>query len=134
VGFFGRFVYSEGQWREDAVGDEYLAIQIHDSDVATVDYRSAARQGRFYLGFQPRDYFEDPAASEPVDIDGEASRLALWAREVLGVSVTPAEIQPLLARAGQEEPDDAFVDETVERLLRLLDLPLPDELEASPGS
>jgi hypothetical protein len=32
-----------------------LAIEIHDSDNATVDFRSASAAGRFYPGFQPRD-------------------------------------------------------------------------------
>lgn len=55
MGFFGPFVYSEGGWRDEAVGDEYLAIDIHDSDIATVEYRPAPGEGCFYLGFQPRD-------------------------------------------------------------------------------
>jgi hypothetical protein len=118
MGFFGTFEYGGGS----------LVIDVHDSDFATVDYRSAAGEGRCYLGFQPRDYFEDPTASDDVDLDREAAGLAGWARETLGVEVAATQIRPLLAEAGTVEPADDFVEETVARLLRLLQLPVPDEL------
>jgi hypothetical protein len=38
VGFSGTFVYSDGRWNGDATDDRYLAIDIPDSDIATVDY------------------------------------------------------------------------------------------------
>jgi hypothetical protein len=78
VGFFGRFIYSDGAWR-DQPADAFLAIDFHDSDVATVDFQSASTAGRFYLGFQPRDYWGDPEASDPVDAEAQAAGLSAWA-------------------------------------------------------
>lgn len=131
VGFFGRFVYSSGAWRDDPAADAFLAVDIHDSDIATVEFRSATTAGRFYLGFQPRDYWEDPDASGPVNADSEASSLSTWTDEVLGVSVTAEQIRPFLAEDGVEDPEDAFVEETVVRLIELLRLPVPDGLPTS---
>jgi hypothetical protein len=131
VGFFGRFVYSNGVWRDEPDAETFLAVDIHDSDIATVDFRSATAAGRFYLGFQPRDYWEDPAASDPVDADSESTALSAWATDVLGVSIPPSEIRPLLATDGVEDPHDDFVEETVARLLQVLRLPAPEELRES---
>jgi len=66
VGFFGRFVYSEGAWRDEAIGGDYLAIDIHDSDITTIEYRPVPEHGRFYLGFQPRDYSTTPRRARPL--------------------------------------------------------------------
>ena len=96
MGYFGRFVYSGGAWRDEPAAEAFLAVDIHDSDIATVDFRSPATGGRFYLGFQPRDYWEDPDASAPVDADAEAAGLSTWASEVLDVRVPAAQILPLL--------------------------------------
>ena len=128
MGFFGKLVYSEGAWGDEPADGAFIAIDIHDSDIATVDFRSAGSAGRFYLGFQPRDYWEDPDASDPVDADSEAAGLSVWANEVLGVSVAADQIRSLLAEAGVEEPEDDFVEETVQRLIRLLELPAPEDL------
>jgi hypothetical protein len=127
VGFFGRFVYSGAEWRVDPSADGELAIDIHDSDIATVDFRSAAGEGRLYLGVLPGDYFG--TGDDDVDPDAEAAALAAWAREALGAEVTADEIRPLLAEEGDVEPVDDFVEETVARLIRLLGLPLPDGLD-----
>ena len=54
--------------------------------------------------------------------------LSAWAGEVLDVSVPAAQIRPLLADEGVEDPEDAFVEEPVARLIELLRLPLPDAL------
>jgi hypothetical protein len=32
MGFFGKFVYSDGDWRDETTADGFLAIDIHDSD------------------------------------------------------------------------------------------------------
>ena len=130
MGLFARFVYSDGEWRDDEAADGLLVIDIHDSDIATIDFRSATTKGRFYLGFQPRDYWEDPKAGEVVDADAEVANFGAWAEEALGVRVTAADIRPLLAGDGAEEPADDFVEETVARLIRLLRLPRPPELDA----
>ena len=128
MGFFGRFVYSDGAWRDVAAADAFLAVDVHDSDIATVEFRSASANGRCYLGFQPRDYWEDPDASDPVDADSEAAGLSNWASVVLGVTVPAAEIRRLLADDGVEDPVDDFVEETVRCLIELLRLPVPDAL------
>lgn len=126
VGFFGKAVFSDGRWSEDASGGTYLSVEVHDSSIATVVYSPAGpAQGVFYLGFQPRDYFEDVTASDPVDLDTEASGLAAWAGQFLGKQVAPGDVRSLIAEDGVLEPDDVYVESTVERLLNLLDLPLP---------
>ena len=72
MGYFGTFIYRDGEWRDHGGGERELVLDIHDSDIATVDYRPAPPGlGRFYLGYQPRDYFDDPDASWPVDIPAE---------------------------------------------------------------
>jgi hypothetical protein len=131
VGFFGRFIYSDGAWRDEPAA-VFLAIEIHDSDIATVDFRSASTAGRFYLGFQPRDHCGDPEASELVDAEPEAASLSVWASEVLQLSVAADQIRTLLAEDGVEDPEDDFVEETVLRLIQLLLLPVPDGLPVPP--
>lgn len=131
MGFSGTFVFSDGHWNGNTTEDRYLAIDIQDSDIATVDYRADGEGGRFYLGFQPSDYFEDPSASEPIDVGEEASRFAAWAQEHLGATASDADLRPLLAEVG-DEPEEDFVEETVARLLGLLGLPIPDGLPAPP--
>jgi hypothetical protein len=132
VGFFGKFIYSDGEWRDEPTAEAFLAIDIHDSDMATVDFRSASTAGRFYLGFQPRDYWADPEASEPVDAAAEAARFSAWASELLQRNVSADEIRALLAEDGVEDPEDDFVEETVLRLVQLLRLPVPADLPVPP--
>jgi hypothetical protein len=131
VGFFGTFVYSaDAGWSDSPSGDVWLRIDIHDSDVATVDYRpSASGLGRFYLGFDPCDYFGDPAAGGPVDRDAEATAFVEWAKLAVGAAITKEAVLPLLAEAGATEPADDFVEDTARRLIRLLNLPLPQDLQ-----
>jgi hypothetical protein len=130
MGFFGTFTYNAGEWAPAPVGHEWLRVDIHDSDIATIEYSPAAPQrGRFYLGFQPRDYFQDPLASQPVDNDAEASAFVHWAASTLGVRVTDDQVRSLLADAGAEDANDLFVEDTVRRLLALLGLPLPQDLQ-----
>ena len=131
MGYFGKFVYSNGAWRDQPAA-AFLAIDIHDSDIATVDFQSASAAGRFYLGFQPKDYWDDPEASDPVDTEAEAANLRAWASEVLQLSVSAKEIRALLAEDGVEDPEDDFVEETVLRLIQLLRLPVPEDLAVSP--
>jgi len=131
MGLFGTFSYSGGTWTSpDAVTEPFLVIAVHDSDIATVDYRPAAEAaGRCYLGFQPRVYFEDPTASAPVDNDAEARGFASWARLATGREVDPQDVAALLAPDDEDaDPDDLFVEETVRRLLELAGVPVPEEL------
>jgi hypothetical protein len=127
MGYTGTLLYGDGGWRDEVAGDDWLSIDIHDSDIATVEHRRrSGAQGRFHLGFQPRDYFEDPEASEPVDLDAEARAMAAWAKEVAGTDVEPDRIRGLMAEDGVEDPDDTFVEDTVFRLVELIGLPVPE--------
>ena len=124
---FGTFTYSEGRWgRGRPTAVPFLIVDVHDSDVATVDYRSTdASGGRFYLGYEPRFYFDEPGAGPPVDTQAEAQGFARWVREAEDRDVDPAEVRPLLASPTGTPPEDETVEETVERLLGLTGLPLP---------
>ncbi|MBB3676001.1 hypothetical protein [Modestobacter versicolor] len=131
MGMFGTFTYSAGSWTgTDSPTEPVLVIDVHDSDIATVDYRPAVdAAGRCYLGYQPRVYFEDPAASDPVDNDAEARGLARWARTATGRDVDPDDVLALLAPDDEDaDPEDLFVEDTVRRLLELAGLPVPEEL------
>ena len=130
MGLFGTFTYSGGEWTSAEPTEPYLVVDVHDSDIATVDYRPAAdASGRCYLGFQPRVYFEDPTASPPVDNAAEARGLVAWTRQVTGRSIEPDDVAALLATDDEDaDPEDLFVEETVVRLLELSGLPVPEEL------
>jgi hypothetical protein len=129
MGASGKLQYGGGAWGGDLAATPSLAIEVHDSDIAVIDYRPVPEgaSGRFYLGFQPRDYFDDPAESEPVDLAAEAEGFAAWAESIGADDVRPSEVRRLMAVEG-EEPEDTFVEETVERLVRLVGLPVPDAL------
>ena len=128
MGSFWRLTYHGGKWQTIS-GEPSVTIDVYDSDIATVEYRPAesGSSGRFYLGTQPRDYFDDPSASDPVNLEVEAAGFAAWARSHAGSSVSAEQILPLLATADVEEPLDVFVDDTVARLLDAVGIPLPTE-------
>jgi hypothetical protein len=102
-----------------------------------VDYRAAdATGGRFFLGYEPRVYFEEPDAGEPVNTRTEAEGFARWVLDAEGRAVDPDEVQRLMASPSGAPPEDDAVEETVERLLTLAGLPLPDwptDDDAPPG-
>jgi hypothetical protein len=124
------FVYGNGVWGGDASVEPSLVVEVQDGDIATVDYAPAPDGlGRFYLGYQPRDFFDDPAESAPVDLAAEAEAFAEWSLLVGAVDVEAKHVRRLLADEHVEEPEDTFVEETVERLLRLVGLPIPEGLE-----
>jgi hypothetical protein len=125
VGLFGKFAYSAGRWsREGPTAVPFLLLDVHDSDIATVDYRFAdASGGRFFLGYEPRIYFEEPDGADAVDTRAEAEGFARWAREAEGSDVDPAEVQALMAAADGAPPADEVVEETVDKLLALAGLP-----------
>lgn len=126
MGNFETSVFASGSWKNGEGTDWRLRISVHDSDFATVDYRPVAgSSGRFYLGFQPRDYFEDPTTSDPVDLQAESSGLSQWASVVLGTNVTSTELLALMAPECVEDPLDDFVEDTLVRLLNRLGMPLP---------
>lgn len=130
MGLFSTFVYSQGVWGDSATQAEYLSVDIHDSSFATVDYRPAGTgTGRLYLGYEPRHYFDDPTASEPVDLSTEADAFTAWALRTVGAALSVQQVMPLLADPDGGEPEDVFVEETVSRLLGLLALPLPRDLD-----
>jgi hypothetical protein len=135
---FGKFAYSAGRWSTDGpTGVPFLLIDVHDSDIATVDYRAADASGsRFFLGYEPRVYFEEPDAGAPVDTSAEAEGFARWLRNAEGRDVGPAGVQRLMASPDGAPPEDDCVEETVERLLTLAGLPLPQwptDDDAPPG-
>ncbi len=128
MGLFGRFAYSDGRWSRGApTAVPFLLVDVHDSRIATVDHRRAdASGGRFFLGYEPRIYFEEPDASPPVDVDAEAEGFAAWAREATGAEVDPAEVRPLLASPSGAPPAEEAVELTVDRLADLAGLPPVD--------
>ncbi len=123
---FGKFAYSAGRWSTDGpTAVPFLLVDVHDSNIATVDYRAAdASGGRFFLGYEPRVYFEEPDAGAPVDVDAEAEGFARWLRDAAGREVEPAEVRRLMAAPDGAPPEDVVVEETVTRLLTLAGLPL----------
>jgi hypothetical protein len=140
MGLIGKFAYSAGRWStEGPTAVPFLLLDVHDGDVVTVDYRSAdASGGRFFLGYEPRFYFDDADAGSPVDTRAEAAGFAEWAREATGAEVDAADAQRLMASPyGAPPPEDvAVVEETVERLLALVGLTAPDwgtDDDAPPG-
>jgi hypothetical protein len=129
MGSFGKYAYSEGRWSTDGpTAVPFLLVDVHDSDVATIDYRAAdASGGRFYLGYEPRFYFDEPDAAAPVDTVAESEGFARWVRDVSGADVDPADVRRLMAPTEDGvAPADDFVEETLERLLTLAGLPVPD--------
>jgi hypothetical protein len=125
VGQFGTFAWSAGRWGEGRpTAVPFLLVDVHDSDLATVDYRSAdATGGRFFLGYEPRFYFDEPDAASPVDTDAESQGFTRWVREATGREVDPAGVQLLMASADGAPPGDDVVEETVDRLVALAGLP-----------
>lgn len=127
VGYFGTFIYRDGQWQQRSGSGSELVVDVHDSDIATIDYRPAPPgRGRFYLGHQPRDYFDDPEASRPVDVPAELDGFLTWADQTLGRAPRAADVRPLLAEHAEQQPSDDAVEDTVVRLLDLLDVPVPE--------
>jgi hypothetical protein len=138
VGLFGKFAYSAGRWSSGGpTAVPFLLVDVHDSRVATVDYRAAdASGGRFFLGYEPRFYFDEPDAAPPVDTQTEAEGFARWLREAEGRDVDPAEVRQLMASPDGVPPADENVEQTLERLVALARLPVPDwptDDDAPPG-
>ena len=128
MGLFGKFAYSAGRWSTGGpTAVPFLIIDVHDSRIATVDYRAAdASGGRFFLGYEPRVYFEEPDAGAPVDTAAESEGFARWVLDAEGRTVDPAEVQNLMASPDGAPPADEVVEDTVVRLVALAGLPAPD--------
>lgn len=128
MGRSGTFAYSAGVWSAGGpTAVPFLIVDVHDSRVATVDYRAAdASGGRFFLGYEPRFYFDEVEAAPPVDTAVEAEGFAAWARGAGARQVDPGDVQALMALPDGAPPADETVEETVERLLGLAGLPVPD--------
>ncbi|WP_306209787.1 hypothetical protein [Actinoplanes sp. RD1] len=155
MGFFGNFLFAGGAWASydyeeqlPEAGEPWLAVTVHDSDVATVSYQPAgAGSGVAYLGLTPRTYFESADASPPTDVAREAAGLAAWWAALTGAATAArrakeAELAEYLAEDIEpdidldeeldvDELDDAelFVEIKTALFLRALGLPLPAELE-----
>lgn len=129
MGRFESYVFENGAWGDTATGITWLGIRIHDSSIATIGYSLSADDfGSFYLGFQPRDYFEEPDDHEAVDCAAQAAGLSRWASTALAVEVDPARIEALMATESVDEPLHVFVEDTVVELLQVLTLSLPADL------
>ena len=128
MGYFGKLAYSDGRWSSGGpTAVPFLLLDVHDSDVATIDYRAAdASGGRFFLGYEPRFYFDESEAADAVDIQAEADGFTTWLRNAEGRDVDPADVQQLMASPVGAPPEDEAVEQTVERLLTLAGLPLPE--------
>jgi hypothetical protein len=128
VGLFGKFAYSAGRWStEGPTAVPFLLIDIHDSRIATVDYRAAdASGGRFFLGYEPRIYFDEPDSGAAVDTGAESEGFTRWVLEAVGRTVAPSEVAQLMASPGGAPPEDEVVEDTVARLVGLAGLPVPD--------
>jgi hypothetical protein len=128
MGSFGKYAYSEGRWSTDGpTAVPFLLVDVHDSRIATIDYRSAdASGGRFFLGYEPRFYFDEPDAGHRVDTAAEADGFSRWVKDVSDADVDPDDLQQLMASPSGVPPDDEVVEQTLERLLTLAGLPLPD--------
>lgn len=136
MGFSGKFFFDGSVWVAEAPrAHPFLIVEVHDSDIAAVDYQPAeGAAGRFYLGYQPRTFFEDPSASELVDNAAESTGFVIWLREVRDVVVEPSAVEELLAVDDDEyEPDNDFAEDTVWRLLALAQLPAPEALPGAGG-
>ncbi|TFV91356.1 hypothetical protein [Blastococcus sp. CT_GayMR16] len=138
MGLFGKFSYSGGRWSTAGpTAVPFLLIDVHDSDVATVDYRAAdATGGRFFLGYEQRIYFDEPDATDPVDVRAESEGFAQWLLQAEGRQVDPAAVQELMASPDGAPPEDEVVEETVDRLVALAGLPpltWPTDDDAPPG-
>ena len=139
MGYFGKLAYSDGRWSAGGpTAVPFLLLDVHDSDVATIDYRAAdASGGRFFLGYEPRFYFDEPDAGHPVDTEAEADGFARWVKDVSGADVDPEALRPLMAPTQDGvAPEDETVEITLERLLALAGLPGPEwptDDDAPPG-
>jgi hypothetical protein len=138
MGLFGKFAYSAGRWSGGGpTAVPFLLVDVHDSRVATVDYRAAdASGGRFFLGYEPRFYFDEPDAAPAVDTQTEAEGFARWVRDAEGRDVDPAEVRGLMASPDGAPPADENVEQTLERLMALAGLPAPEwptDDDAPPG-
>jgi hypothetical protein len=131
VGTYGKWFFSDGAWRDGlAVEEPYLAVEILGSDIATVEFApSYDASGRFYLGVDPRVYFEDASASQPVDNRLESINLAKWARETVTHPTDAADLERLMATDEISEVLDDFVEDTLNALLDALGLPRIPQLD-----
>jgi hypothetical protein len=148
MGFSGAYLFDGTGWREQEPGHEpalpepWLLVTIFDSDIAMVVYRPPGPgSGVAFLGFTPRTYFEDDAASSPTDVAREAKGLAGWwaGRNPDATDLTRAaktrELRAFLVADGArpsiaDDADDAevFVELKAARFLAALGLPAPDDL------
>ena len=156
MGFFGTYRFHDRQWQEIdpdrgfQLAGPWLVVSIHDSDFTSVVYHpKGSGTGLAYLGFTPRSYFEDEQASDPTEVDSEATGLAQWwadlrggatslqmdakAEELIGFlaeDLASAELEEEWDEDGDEELDDedVFVEVKTVRFLAALELDPPAAL------
>lgn len=135
MGFSGRFVYSRGAWHEDIRNGVYLAVEIHDSDLALIRYSPSLADGFFFLSVAPVDYFADDGIDIAFEADTESAALARWTVNELGIDVSASEVAKVMTSSGGADTASAvFVEELVVALLDLLSLPLPPVLARMAGT
>ena len=120
MGSFGKYAYSEGRWTTDGpTAVPFLLVDIHDSRIATIDYRAAdASGGRFFLGYEPRFYFDEPDAGHPVDTAAESQGFTAWVKDVTGTDVDPTAVAQLRVVAQSDEGLPQAVDRVRQRAAR----------------
>jgi hypothetical protein len=148
MGFFGSYVFTRGEWHTwdpdaglpSSVAVPWLSIDIHDSDFTTIRFAPPhGASGVAYLGITPRIYFGDESASASTDPFTEASGLSRWAHDLASSEVEDSDrvsaMQALLATdedpdeaAGEVDDSEIFVELKTAKFLRLIGLPLPDDL------
>lgn len=133
MGQFVTYFYVGKKWQttKPRLRKASLSIEIHDSDIATVEYAPSGRgAGRFYVGVHPRDYFGDSSAGDSVNEEAEVDGIASWASVVTQTKPDRDRLLTLIAKEGDEaEPEFVFVEEAVGALLRELGVAVPTELE-----
>lgn len=158
TGFFGAQLWAAGVWTEidqsgeafDAPDEPWLFVSIHDSDIAALQYApSGAGTGQAFLGLTPRDYFDDPRASDATDPVREGLGLAAWARRATGATLDPSTVEGFLAAdlTGDEtgtgdldlssfeltdglDEAEVFVELKVAQLLAVMGVAVPQEFNS----
>lgn len=123
MGFFGTYLYDEGQWHDVEPGTRphgdgpWLLADIYDSDITTLTYHPPGPgSGIAYLGVTPRTYFENTDASRPTDVAREAAGLATWWATIQDDTPSPHRVDTMRERltgylAPDADPDDADTDD-----------------------
>lgn len=127
---FDEQYWTGGRWQHtEHPVEPWLRVDVHDSDFAEVTFAPVEppARGRFFVGIHPVVYFGTAPESPPEDPAIEAPALAAWAERVTDTRVDADEVGSFMATTdGRNEKEDVFVEETLERLLDILLIGVPD--------